>query len=201
MSSGQSTFGERFAGWLFTMVIALGALSILIKVKQGWGVETWLVKSLLPGVLFSAAWAFFVSLCGINPPGSSDSSGSRPRSAPKKPQKAQPKPPDQMLWEATKREFSEKVAEAEAIYGEIIETFPNSSSAHKAEKALSELRKREFIKALRKEEKEAFKPIKQALDAETNPEARKKLKEEIKKVKAEYKKKRKDADAGLYSSS
>jgi hypothetical protein len=57
----ESGFWARFMGWFRLLVVLLGGLSLLVKVKRGWGLGTWL-ESLGAVVLFSAAWAAFSAL-------------------------------------------------------------------------------------------------------------------------------------------
>ena len=68
-------FWRRFAAWFQLMAFALGAISFLLKIKLGWGLGTWLVR-LGPVVLFSAAWAAFAAVSGMDILGS-DEAGDR----------------------------------------------------------------------------------------------------------------------------
>jgi hypothetical protein len=56
-----------------------------------------------------------------------------------------------------------------------------------------------FFEALREEEREALSPLKSALEAETDPEVRRHLKARIKRVKEDFRGKRKAAASGLFS--
>jgi len=55
-----------------------------------------------------------------------------------------------------------------------------------------------FVKALREEEKEALAPLLRNLESESDPEARRGLKDQIKQIKAEFKSKRKTAGSSLF---
>ena len=55
-----------------------------------------------------------------------------------------------------------------------------------------------YIKALKDEEEQAIQPIRDALRIETDPEIKRSLRDQIKGIRTEYKKKRKSADSSLF---
>ncbi|MDD5706486.1 MAG: hypothetical protein PHR35_11215 [Kiritimatiellae bacterium] len=56
-----------------------------------------------------------------------------------------------------------------------------------------------FIKAVREEEQQALAPLLRALEAETDPEAKHVLKDQIKQIEAEFTSKRQAAGSSLFS--
>jgi len=57
---------------------------------------------------------------------------------------------------------------------------------------------RQFLKALREEEREQVAPLRQRLKSETDPEARQDLKQRIKAIRAGFRRKRRDSRSGLF---
>lgn len=56
----------------------------------------------------------------------------------------------------------------------------------------------EYLKALRLEEEEKIKPLREALEIEADPERNRELKDQIRAIQTEYKEKREAADASLF---
>jgi len=56
-----------------------------------------------------------------------------------------------------------------------------------------------LTKALREEEQEILAPLLRALESESDPEAKRGIKDQIKQIRAEFKRKRKAAGSSLFS--
>jgi len=57
---------------------------------------------------------------------------------------------------------------------------------------------REFLKALRQEERDRIAPLQESLKSETDPKAKRDLKDQIKTIRTEFRRKRKQAHSSLF---